>query len=890
MGISYDPSAKKWNINYEKTDYKTNHPIRSTVSYKGYLVTGYYQTLGSIFQKIRKPTTKPKREIKTITVPVNASDEEIKQAILDAGGYIDNTWWTVSDAIAGIKGQYKKVNTQNNYNQELNRKAQELNNKNNAKNNAYDKTLALAKNTKGGDYVSQREVIRKLGGIDSTTKKTLEDYYKAFYTTEKLQTWNSNLGAKPPYGEFDSAYYKKQNPAAAQQWASAVANDDIDITQRYGETNFYLNHYTNVGKPAGVRGNPAEKTIAAQEYVETTPTDTDLQLARSLQLNVDVDSQTDRLLSIPGVNKEWNKAKSGNDYWNELSKEYLLDVNKPDEFAALFRLSKRPEDKQIAFNYNANLNVGITELEDALNVAVGQKAKVNVKKFGALTQDVLRQTIAEMKKAKAKEQELALFSDFGQFSEIIDINKQLSNSIFKDTGIGGVLSFVGGNKAQESFEKSLQGITGVNNNTVYNWQSWFDNTLKKRYEKDVELGLSTSEAKEKIKIEGEFARDFLDQYLIPRFNESRSMDEFVDYLDVKKNEQNPFQTQDIVNAVKLVADIKATQYLDQLKKTPDRYFDSEFYFNPTGDKARKEAYINQSRTVNQDWEAAKKGNEYWAKQAYRFGVNVNNKNEFAKMHFQVKGQGKGFDAADDILNATKVSEYIYGKILPALKEEALEQGTVFGQFIKPSEFADEMLKGVNPGDEEWNKILKNTGLEDFNGTIDELKGMIGETLRTGSAQRIRENIKYLNEKRKKPTQKLLGVTYIEREEDYKNQAAKADTELFKVFQSAGFQGTEDEFYEDFFPDIDRTEQAFLDKAGKKQALKMEQFNLSDPFASLGKLESLFGDQEKETTDDDDEESSSVSSYFRLDDDDDYKNKKTTSGQSFLGEFTSMFNL
>jgi hypothetical protein len=42
-----------------------------------------------------------------------------------------------------------------------------------------------------------------------------------------------------------------------------------------------------------------------------------------------------------------------------------------------------------------------------------------------------------------------------------------------------------------------------------------------------------------------------------------------------------------------------------------------------------------------DWEAAKKGDEYWKSQAYRFGVNIEDKDAFARMHFQVKGQGKG---------------------------------------------------------------------------------------------------------------------------------------------------------------------------------------------------------------------------------------------------------
>jgi hypothetical protein len=527
----------------------------------------------------------------------------------------------------------------------------------------------------------------------------------------------SKLGAKPPYGKFDSSYYKTQSPAAAQQWTSAVANDDIDITQRYGEGGFYLQHYTTQGKPAGLRGNKAEVTAAANQYVEKAPTDADLQAARTLQLGVDTDTQTDRLLNIPAVASEWEKAKGGDSYWKEQAKEKFLDINKPDEFAALFRLSDRPEDQIIRLNYNANAGYGITELEDAIGEAVGEKATVDVKRFGALTQDVLKQTIDEMKKAKAREQEISMFKGFGAFGEIVDINKELSNSILGDSGVGGILSFMGGGKAQESLEKSLTGITGVNtNNTVYNWQKWFDETLKTKYDENLELGYTTEEAKEQVKIEAGFAKEFVDKYLIPRFDESRSMDEFVEYLDVRQSEQNPFQTQDIMNAAKLVADVRAQSYLDQLKATPGRYFDSNFYFSPTGDKARESAYADQASSVAADWEAAKKGDKYWKTQAYRFGVNIKDKDAFARMHFQVKGQGKGYDPADDILNASKVSDYIYTQILPALKEEALKSGTVFGQFITPEEFADEMLRGLDPNDKStWDEVLKRYGFENFKG-------------------------------------------------------------------------------------------------------------------------------------------------------------------------------
>jgi hypothetical protein len=867
MGISYDLPSRKWNVVYEKVDYKTDYPILPA-------------------------------DLPTNIKP--ATFQEWKQGVIDSAGQGSGALSKARAALADIdknaaaNQENAKANAANaetnKYNSSLNTENQKLNKANTYKNQAYDKTVAVASTTKGGDYTSQREAIRNIANVDSGLKSTLENYYKAFYSTEKLQQWDPKLGAKPPYGEFDSSYYKTQSPAAAQQWDSAVANDDIDITQRYGEGGFYLQHYTTQGKPAGLRGNKAETTAAANEYLETPPTDADLQAARTIQLGVDTDTQTDRLLNIPAVASEWEKAKGGDSYWKEQAQEKFLDINKPDEFAALFRLSDRPEDQIIRLNYNANAGYGITELEDALGEAVGEKALVDVKRFGALTQDVLKQTIDEMKKAKAREQEMSMFKGFGAFSEISDINKELSNSILGDSGVGGVLSFMGGGKAQESLEKSLTKVTGVNtNNTIYNWQKWFDETLKTKYDENLELGYTTEEAKEQVRIEAGFAKEFVDKYLTPRFDQSKSMDEFVEYLDVRQSEQNPFQTQDILNAAKLVADVRAQKYLDDVKATPGRYFDSNFYFNPTGDKAREGAYADQASTVAADWEAAKNGDEYWKSQAYRFGVNIEDKDAFARMHFQVKGQGKGYDPADDILNASKVSDYIYTQILPALKEEALKSGTVFGQFITPEEFADEMLRGLDPNDKStWDEVLKRYGLENFKGSIEELKDYVKETLRTGSAQEIRENIKYLNEKRQKPTQEALGVTYIERPEDYKDEGIKGETELYKTFQSAGFKGTEDEFYNDFFPDMDRSEQVLLTKSGKDESLKTTGLDFTDPFASLGTIESFFdADEPEETTD---KSEPKTNSYFRIamGEDEDEPTTKSKSGSAILDEFTSMF--
>ena len=349
-----------------------------------------------------------------------------------------------------------------------------------------------------------------------------------------------------------------------------------------------------------------------------------------------------------------------------------------------------------------------------------------------------------------------------------------------------------------------------------------------------------------------------------------------------------------MNAVKVVAGLRVDDYLKKIQNTEVRTFDSTFYFNPTGDKAREEAYKKQMDTVTEDWEAAKKGDGYWAQQAYRYGIDVNDKDAFARIHFQEKGQGQGFDGADDIVNASKIQDEIYKNILPALSKEAKDLGSVFGIFTTPEEFADDVLEGVDPTNKEaWDKVLKANGLEDFKGTIEELKEEIKEALRTGSAQTIRENIKYLNEKRERPTQEKLGITYIERPEDYKTDDIKSDTALYTTFQKAGYKGTEDEFYEKFFPDTDRSEQEYLTKALTGADFKMNQLTLSDdPFENFNTIQGMFPEEEEEDNKKDDDKIKPPSQFFRLgleddeeDEDYDYKSK---SGSGFLSEFTKNF--
>lgn len=792
MGIYYNPSQKKWNVSYEKTDYptnlKTDHPESYTYTVK----------------------TQDRCDSRDVWGNCTAEDRyETKSTPLE-----DNI----------------RINR---LNREENQKNLTLNQQNTAKNKGYDTIVSTASTTQGGDYVSKRNAFYAVPlGLDAAGvpqaeidafKSKLVDEYKTFYRTEKLQQWDPSLGTKPQYGDFDPKYYKQTYPQVEKEWRAAVANDDIDITERYGENGYYLQHYTNQGKPAGFRGNSPEETKAATYYLEKKPTDFDLQQVRDLQLGV----------------------SAGN---------------------------------------------GVTELEDIISETIGKRIEPEIQKFGALQQDALKQTIAEMKKAKAKENMLSLMGNLGGFQEIMDINKELSKSVLGDSGVGGIMAFTAKDNPEESLENNLQKITGVRNNVTYNWQQWFDNELKKRYENDLELGYTTEEVEKTIKIDSEFARKFIDTYLTPRFNTARSMDEFAEYMNVSTEEQNPFQTQDMLNAINMVADLRAKQYLDAIKNTGDRYFDPNFYFNPRGNQAKATDYALQSKTVSDDWDAAKKGDPYWNQQAYRFGIDVNNKEAFARMHFEVKGQGSGYDGSEDILSTEKVTNYITNNILPSLNEEVLKQGTVFGQFITPEQFADEMLVGLDPNDKTtWENVLKNYGLTSFKGDLKELKTYIIETLRTGAAQDIRSQIKYLNERKQKPTQKVLGLTYIQRPEDYKTDRPTETTELYKIFQSSGYQGTEDEFYKTMFPDVDRSEQLLLTKAGSGSNLALNKLDFSDPFASLGTIQGFFDeDQELTSKTTTSKEEDDISSYFKIGFDSDEEDYKSSTGEKILGEFTSMF--
>ena len=353
-----------------------------------------------------------------------------------------------------------------------------------------------------------------------------------------------------------------------------------------------------------------------------------------------------------------------------------------------------------------------------------------------------------------------------------------------------------------------------------------------------------------------FARDFFSYYLKPRFDASQSIAEFQDYIDVNSKTQNPFQTQDKLDALKLAAESNITKYFADLNKASSSKFNSEYYFDPKtylqtkgiGDllpslgpdvfkdlpSAIADGYNKQTTKVNDDWEAAKRGETTlgndgkpinWAQEAYRYGYDLNNKDQFAQLHYQFFGQhvkdASGapapFDAAPDIYAPLVTKTYITKVLTPYLIDTSNKIGTVFGEFVKPENYVDDLLNAFNVSEykSQWNNILKNYGL-DPNASRDEIKNYIVDALKQSSTTDINTKIKdFLTENQDKlPTQADLGVEYIQR--DKVSTTAEEPTGVYAVFKNAGFKGTEQEFYSTYMPDASQEDISLVNAAFTSQ--------------------------------------------------------------------------
>ena len=741
--------------------------------------------------------------------------------------------------------------------------------------------------------------------------------------TTKIPVWDRvRLGAQPPVGAFDPTYYSTETETgreAREQWDTYFAGssngvnvngyqfDNATYTRQYGSPESYLHwNYTTQGLPNEERGNRAQDAQAVSEYQEYL-TDTENQMYRDNVLG---------LAPAFSTIQEWAAAQDPDvlERWYE-----LLPTDQRERFdegtLAVPTLDYIPEE----LRDEVVMTRGTTILEGELTGIITERDIQQQRMFGSLSQDSLKKSVDELRQQNMRQQLFDFYMGMEGFAELGNINESLRDSLLGDTGIGGILSWMGDpEETGSNLEDMLSNITGIpsRNNTIYNWQRWFEEQLLPVYEGGTTIA-DTLDPDIVYEIPEEFAADYIDRYLRPRFDSSKSMSEFVSYMDIKQNEQNVFQTQSALSRLKDLADLRASAYLDNIYRTTNPseggtalVFDPEFYMNPTGnldeDDPKTELYQRQRDTVAQDWDIARnqgntarpEGEEYtWNQLAYLYGLDINDAQQFAKLHYQVKGYKteNAFDPARDVITLKDARDYIRTSILPEVEAERLDLGDItFLNFVTPEEFADSVLEGISPEEhrEEWDALLERLGLGGADMGLGEVREFLITTLRTGAAREIRESIKYLNEKKTRPTQKRLGVSYIYREEDYQPTDSPQDTDLYRFFQDAGYRGTEEDFYRDFMPDVDPTEMQFINigRGGAETSNLFRDLGSGDPFQSLSSLESLFGDDEEKEEEEKTQKQAKTRSYFRIFDDDDDETTTVTSrsGQSFLNEFTSLF--
>lgn len=901
------------------------------------------------------------------TLRTGSLESQYKQEFIDdlrESGFIDNIRNKREDLAnnrdANDKDLQNREQAATNYNANIekqkanaaaatNQNNQNLKTKNEKLNSWSSKFVNYASNVQGGTYLASKDRL-PTAELDDLLQKgvlTNSEYnsilgaaktsFDNFYLKQKVgDPWDATkLGALDPTGQFNASDYAKYNPNALRSWEDAVQKGDLDIIGRYSKDTFLWQDYTSYGKFAGYRGSKPveEERTEAYKYAEKL-TDYEKQLYRDNVLGITTDAAGNQriVLASPQYDEEGNLI-------NEEDVDTLLERT----FAQNIKAQDVQKERQL----------------------------------GSLAQDLLKVSIDELKKAKQKESNLTLLGNLPGYSEIMDINSTLANSIIGDTGIGGMLSLMGGSGRdyEKGIEAELGKITGVSSNsTVYNWQKWFDETLLKRYEnyeieaktygeqelkdlqkmakEDIEAYNKNPtgpkpvylEVAEKYKENGrvldvnnmddfkkimfnidlqskrEFVDSFIKDYIKPRFDQSKSMDEFISYLDVKEDEQNVFQSQTTINKLKQIADLRSKTFLDliQSSERATARFNPDFYLDPLSNKTKELSankiaqYQLQKEIVASDFEKAKSGEIgddgiNWATEAYRYGYESSYKTDprvFAKLHYQVKGstgmvedaEGRPMllDPAEDILPYEELQQKIkdFGEDMAARRE--FYGGAGFMKFVTPEEFADAVLASVDPekNKEEWEKVLKSIGLEGTDATIDQVKEYLIDQMRTEEAKNIRESIKYLNEAQEDVNQKSLGVSYIERPADVKKVEGE-QTALYSIFKNAGYGGTEDDFYTEFFPDVDRTEQQVISKISSDKGLEFALGDMDSPFSAFTSVSSLFGEDETPASaafiKDEEETADTKSSYFRLfGDDEDEVPEKSTAATSFLKDFTSMF--
>lgn len=812
--------------------------------------------------------------------------------------------------------------------------------------------------------------------IESLSNGLITDY-ETYYLTTRINKWNEDgtVGAQPPVGGFDPEFYLESYGALReQQWNQAVENGDLDITATYGDLDNYLHHhYTYIGKEHDFRGNRRKDTDYVDKYEESfkTLTDAEQQYIRQSQLGL-VNTET-------GLGVDWTdttgsalEAKIGESILQqELEQQQIFGGVVRDSLRNTIDKLNEQKDKEKEldvyrglpgfdeiFSINSSLTnslIGDSGLGGYLSMAgvnTNQLTDSLERQFSGLTG--VNFNSATYNWQKWFDEELTKnIEDLDQVEIAFNVNAELQakskqfllNDLLKKKNEDGTdylnpdnesrwiaeLSAIGYDPYQVSTREELKTLLEGWDGSEYaldpaNQPAWRvglqkygldpdEITTREQLQKYIDDNTEDGTLLVEYEITQDFKDGFIDEYITPRFDQSKSMDEFISYLDTidQESQQNVLQTQTTVNALQTKASLEAQNFYDSFANLDAVGFDTEFYLDPLAgsggfdnvnpEKAKR--YQEQKDDIDNEYYRANENgnlkpqlssdapNDYtWNQLAYMYALDLNDKDDFAKLHYQVKGKSLNYDPARDMVVKGDIDDFLVNDLAPKLESYQEEIGNnPFLQFVTPEEFADSMLEGINPleNKSEWKELLDGVGLDET-AAIEEVREYLIEAFQTGAARQIREGIKYYNEQSIKPTQEKLGVTYIERDEDYKNIDPDSEDALYNIFKSAGYEGNVDEFYETFMPDADRSDVEFL---GNYMSGNLELTNISsDPFEALSQVGGFLGGSEGADNvfsfNQNDDQEEAERSYFTLFDEDDVSYSGSKGGEDYINEYMSLF--
>jgi len=297
-------------------------------------------------------------------------------------------------------------------------------------------------------------------------------------------------------------------------------------------------------------------------------------------------------------------------------------------------------------------------------------------------------------------------------------------------------------------------------------------------------------------IDYEFAQNFIQEFLEPRFDYSESMDEFMSYMEVDEANKNILQKIDTLTLAREKTASLLIDYTEKLKTYGElaKEFNYEFYMNPLAtDKGyplinenNKSILEDQARKIQEDYKSFKESfantpeetpNVSWGDIAYQFGVNpyeaLNNPEIFAQLHYQAIGQKRGYLGTSFAATETDIKNYLDTELKNELNKILMDQGSLpFGRFERVEDYVDDYLDSIVLNEDAYEQILKALGFLEENQTIEDadeillgdVRNEFIELLRTVPASSIRAQIEQLEKVKDDPTQANLGIFYIPRED------------------------------------------------------------------------------------------------------------------------------